>query len=223
MRKLYVLLVSVVLCAPHGRTQEPPAPSIKTVTVEEVVLDLVVRDKKGKPVTDLTPDQIAVSDNGSKQTLTSFRLVRGKEAVTPKGAVTTLEPLRQLRLVTLAFDALGPADQRKTARTAALDLIKAEQGTNVFYSVVVINTRLFALQPFTTDKDALAKAIERATNGLAATTLNSESDSVQQELRRNLGGQTASQAMESTAGSGTPSADQFVQAKLASVMLDILR
>ena len=38
---------------------------------------------------------------------------------------------------------------------------------NVFYSVVVIDTRLLVLQQFTKDHDALTKAIERATEGSA--------------------------------------------------------
>jgi VWFA-related protein len=239
MKNLSALMAATMVAAPFAFAQVPPgapAPAAQSVTVEEVVLDLVARDKKGKPVTDLDPDEITVSDNGTRQTLTSFRLVRGKEAVSAKGSVTTLEPLRQLRLVTLAFDELSAPDQRKTARTAALDLIKSEQGTNVFYSVVVINTRLLALQPFTSDTAALAKAIERATSGQSAVTLTSESDTILQELKRNLGGQTvngadqdvnllaaATQTAGNTSSSGPPSADQFVQAKLASVMLDMLR
>jgi VWFA-related protein len=235
------MIAVAIITAPPGYAQLPPtapAAQIKSVTVEEVVLDIVVRDKKGKPVTDLEPGDLSVSDNGTKQALTSFRLVRGKEAVSAQGAATALEPLRQLRLVTLAFDALGAADQRKNARTAALDLVKGDQGTNVYYSVVVINTRLLALQQFTNDKEALSKAIERATNGLAAGALTSESDSIQAELKRNLAGQTvngadqdvnllasASQTASSTSNNGPPSGggEQFVQAKLASVMLDMLR
>jgi VWFA-related protein len=238
MKRIAVLIAAASMAVPGSFAQEPPtSPSVKT-TVEEVVLDLVVRDKKGKPVTDLEPGDLTVMDNGAKQTLTSFRLVRGREAINEKGASTTLEPLRQLRLVTLAFDALGAADQRKTARSAALDLIRSDQGTNVFYSVVVINTKLLALQKFTTDKELLAKAIERATNGLAAGTLTSESDAIMAELKRNLAGQTvngadqdvnlitsASQTASSTSSNGPPSGggEQFVQAKLASVMLDMLR
>jgi VWFA-related protein len=241
MKNLSAMIAVAIITAPPGYAQLPPtapAAQIKSVTVEEVVLDIVVRDKKGKPVTDLEPGDLSVSDNGTKQALTSFRLVRGKEAVSAQGAATALEPLRQLRLVTLAFDALGAADQRKNARTAALDLVKGDQGTNVYYSVVVINTRLLALQQFTNDKEALAKAIDRATNGLAAGALTSESDSIQAELKRNLAGQTvngadqdvnllasASQTASSTSNNGPPSGggEQFVQAKLASVMLDMLR
>ena len=125
MTNLSSLLAIAMAAAPLMLAQTPPAatpPTVKSVTVEEVVLDLVVRDKKGKPVTDLDPGDLTVSDNGTKQTLTSFRLVRGKEAVSAKGSATALDPLRQLRLVTLAFDALNAPDQRKTARTGCARL-----------------------------------------------------------------------------------------------------
>jgi VWFA-related protein len=240
MKRFALILASATFSGPFVLSQEPPRsapPAVQTI-VEEVVLDIVARDKKGKSVADLARGEITVTDNGSKQSLTSFRLVRGKDAVNEKGSTTTLEPLRQLRLVTLAFEALGEADQRKTARAAALDFIRSEQGPNIFYSVVVINTRLLALQRFTTDKELLAKAIEQATNGLAAGTLTSESDAIMAELKRNLGGQTvngadqdvnllsaASQTAGATSSSGPPTGggEQFVQAKLASVMLDMLR
>jgi VWFA-related protein len=214
----------------------PQTPTVKTTT-EEVLLDIIVRDKKGKPITDVKPEELTVTDNGAPQTLTSFRLVRGAEAVSQTGATSTLDPLRQLRLVTLAFEPLGELDQRKMARSAAIDLIKGEQGANVFYSVVLINTRLLVLQPFTNDKDALAGAIERAAGGSAGGKLMSESDAIQAELRRQLGGQTlagadqpttliaaASQAasQNTTQGRPGPNAD-FTKPILAQIMLDMLR
>ena len=206
-------------------------PTVKT-TVDEVLLDIVVRDKKGKPITDLKPEDVTVVDNGVKQDLTSFRLVRGVEAITQSGAKTTLDPLRQVRLVTLAFDALGEADQRKTARTAAADLIKGGQGANVFYSVVVINQQLLVLQPFTADRAALVKAIDSATAGLATARLASESETIKSELRRNLNGQTVNGADQdvnllaaatATAGQPVANGSQALEAKLASVLLDMLR
>src|SRR5260370_31595391 len=112
--------VAAVLVPPRVRGQQAGVPTVKT-TVDEVLLDLIVRDKKGKPVADLKPGDITVVDNGARQTLTSFRLVTGVEAVTSSGARTALDPLRQLRLVTLAFEAMGEADQRKLARNAAID------------------------------------------------------------------------------------------------------
>ncbi len=222
-----VLILAVV--APLAFPQQQPV--VKT-NVDEVLLDLIVRDKKGKPVTDLKPGDITITDNGVKQNILSFRQVRGSEAVSATGAATPLDPLRQIRLVTLAFEPLSAPDQRKLASTAALDLIKGEQGINVFYSVVVIDTRLLVLQQFTRDHDALAKAIARATEGLSAPRLSSESDAIMAELKRNLGGQTVNGADQDanlrtaavqTAVQPVTNGDSAIQAKLASVMLDMLR
>ncbi len=209
-------------------------PTIKT-NVDQVVLDLVVRDKKGKPINDLKREELTVTENGAKQTLLSFRHVQGSEAISSTaatasaGAPAKLDALRQLRLVTLAFEPLGGPDERKLARTAALDLVKSEQGPNVFYSVVAINTRLLVLQAFTTDRTALAAAIDKATAGTSAPKMVQESDSIQAELKRQLGGDAvgpdsnilaaAAQAGDQPAG---PGAD-VTKAALAQIMLDILR
>jgi VWFA-related protein len=223
------LLVTAALAPLPAPAQQSAGSTVKA-NVDEVLLDLIVRDKKGKPVTDLKPEDISVLDNGGKQTITSFRLVSGSDALTSGGARTALDPLRQIRLVTLAFEAMTEADQRKLARTAAIDLIKGDQGTNVYYAVVVINTHLFVLQQFTKDKDALTKAIDRATGGLSGSSFTSESDAIQAELRRNLGGQNGADqpgnllsAASQTASQAISNGSDALQAKLASVMLDMLR
>ena len=87
-RAMYLPLAVAALLAAQ-------TPTVRT-TVDEVLLDLIVRDKKGKPVTDLKPEDLTVFDNGVKQTLTSFRLVSGAEAIGTNGAKTALDPLRQL-------------------------------------------------------------------------------------------------------------------------------
>ena len=230
-------LLPVFAQQPAVPASAPAQSSTVKTTAEEVLLDVIVRDKKGKPITDLKPDELTVLDNGVPQTLSGFRLVRGAEAITQTGVTTPLDPLRVLRLVTLAFEPLGEIDQRKMARSAAIDLINGEQGTNVYYSVVAINTRLLALQPFTKDKEALTRAIDRATSGYAGPKLMSESDSIQAELRRQLGGQTvagadqpttllaaASQVATQDTFQGRPPADtDFTKPVLARVMLDMLR
>jgi VWFA-related protein len=245
---LFALLSALIILPAFAQQPVAPASAAQTPTVaaqtptvkataEEVLLDVIVRDKKGKPITDLKPEELTVSDNGVPQRLSGFRLVRGAEAVSQTGATTPLDPLRQLRLVTLAFEPLGEIDQRKMARSAAIDLITGEQGTNVYYSVVAINNRLLVLQPFTKDKEALTRAIERATAGYGGPKLMSESDAIQAELRRQLGGQTvagadqpttllaaASQAASQNTLQGRPPADtDFTKPVLVRVMLDMLR
>jgi VWFA-related protein len=216
-----------LVCAMAAAQQSPQQPLVKSTT-EEVILDIVVRDKKGKPVTDLKPDELTVTDAGARQTLTSFRLVRGAEAIAPTGETIHLDPLRQIRLVTLAFEAMSAPEQRKLARSAGLDLIKGEQGTNTFYSVVAINTQLSVLQAFTSDKEKLSKAINLATEGVSGPKLASESDAILAELKRNVAGQinqdsdviaAASQTAAQTVSNGA----QALDATLASVMLDMLR
>jgi VWFA-related protein len=221
--KFTAAVVALLAAAPVFSQQQP----IVKTSVDEVLLDLVVRDKKGKPITDLKPEDIAVSDNSAKQAFTSFRLVRGAEAISSEGTATRLDPLRQIRLVTLAFEALSAPEQRKLARAAALDLIKGDQGTNVFYSVVVIDTRLLVLSQFTRDQDGLTKAIERATEGIAAPRLASESDALTAELRRNQGpGVTDTDllaAATDTAAQPVNNGSAALQAKLAAVLLDMLK
>lgn len=180
----FALTALVLMAVPARPQQSGGSGATVKANVDEVVLDLIVRDKKGKPITDLRQEELTVSDNGAKQTIKSFRLVRGSEAVSQTGATTQLDPLRQLRLVTLAFESLGDAAQRKSAREAALDLVKGDQGTNVFFSVVALNTRLLVLQSFTTDKTLLSAAIDKATSGGGAQKLISDSDAIQDQLRK---------------------------------------
>jgi VWFA-related protein len=237
-----IALAATVISAP-AQTPAPAAaqqtPTIKSST-EEVLLDIVVRDKKGKPINDIKPDDLNITDNGAKQTVNSFRLVQGAEAISHTGEKVALDPMRQVRLVTLAFESMGEPDQRLNARKAAIDLIKGDQGTNVFYAVVMINSQLMVLQQFTNDKASLTKAIERATAGTSASTLISESNSIKADLQRYLAGPTNGLGVVGTAegattpnvptvntGQGAPANTSSygaanVQAKLVSVMLDML-
>ena len=227
-------LLSLLTIAVPGQQQPPSTstPTIKT-NVDEVLVDIIVRDKKGKPVYDVKPRDVTVTDNGMKQELTSFRLVQGAEAVSSEGARTALDALHQIRLVTLAFEAMGGGDQRQVARRAAIDLIKGEQGTNVFYSVVMISTQLNLLQAFTRDRDALQKAIELATSGMASTQFNAESDRAKKVLQERLtqmtGQPDVAQALRTldsnpTAPPGNPAlGSQALDAKMVEIMLDMTR
>src|SRR2546423_249410 len=139
----WLLLLAIAAPAQQGINVTPPGqPAIRT-TVEEVILDVVVRDKKGKQVRELGPADFEVLDNGAKQTIRSVRLVEGREAIS-KGAAAgatapqALDPLHQIRLVTLVFERLSP-ESRRFARDAALNLLKSAQAKNVYYAVMTID------------------------------------------------------------------------------------
>ncbi|HWY47409.1 MAG TPA: VWA domain-containing protein, partial [Bryobacteraceae bacterium] len=151
-----------------GLVAQTPAPAEDSqkagfkANAEETVVDVVVRDKKGRLVKDLKESDFTVTDNGQTRPIKSFRIVEGTEAINASGGRTQLDPLRQLRLITLVFQG-GDQNAKKLARDAALELIKGELAQNVYISVMAIDHRLQAIQPFTNDRQLLRKAIARAT------------------------------------------------------------
>lgn len=153
--KAITAIALALLSAGSGIAQTPAIQS----TRQEVLLDVIVRDKKGKAVRDLGAADFQITDDGAAQKINSIRFV---ESETPTPG--TLDPLRQVRLVTLVFEGLGQ-DGRTLARQAALDLIKTDAAPNVYFGVFSVDHKLSVLQQYTADRERLKKAIERATGG----------------------------------------------------------
>lgn len=70
--KPVLLLFALVLPCASARAQNAPQTSTLTVRARLVVLDLVVMDKDGKPVEDLTRDDFTVYEDGKAQRVVSF-------------------------------------------------------------------------------------------------------------------------------------------------------
>jgi len=176
--------------ASYGQ-QNPTAPSQATAirkTSEEVLLDVVVRDKKGRPVNNLKPEDFQIFDNGEQKQIIAFRLVQGGEAVTAGGARTQLDPLRQVRLVTMIFQCWNN-DARRLAHDAAMGLLKGELPQNVYMAVMTIDHKLEVLQSFTNDPVLLRKAIDHATRS-ENTDFSSDTAMVQKQLEEMVGPDT---------------------------------
>jgi len=165
-----------------------PPPEIRRdvfrVETEVVLLDLVVRDKKGRTVRDLRPEELTVYEDGVKQEIGSFRFLDSRalgeaqeqagqpqqppdQTAAPGKAARPAQPAesRHLNLVTLLFDRLGP-DGRNIARKAALSFLELEDRPDVYVSVFQIDESLKLLQQFTTDRETSRHAILRATGEL---------------------------------------------------------
>lgn len=108
---VFAISVGPGVCAQQSQTLSAPAPIVKS-SAEEVLLDVVVRDKKGREVTNLKAEDFQVLDNGEPKKITSFRLVEGRESVQASGARSLLDPLRQARLVTMIFQFRSEAARR---------------------------------------------------------------------------------------------------------------
>lgn len=154
---LCAILLSI---AAFGGQATPPPEStgvqFRSAT-NEVVLDMVVTDKKGRALTDLRKEEITLIDNGVKQEILGFRMV---DATADSAAKKTREP----HLITLVFESME-ADARRQAKVAGMELLKTLPPEGIYVGVVGINQQLSLLQPFTTDREKLKSAIEIATNG----------------------------------------------------------
>src|SRR5882724_779067 len=87
-------LLIAVLALPLN-AQDPASKSADTTfraTSKEVLLDVVVRDKKGNLIRNLKPEEVQVSDDGAQQKIISFRLRTGAELSTEEAAAAATAP-----------------------------------------------------------------------------------------------------------------------------------
>lgn len=158
---------------------EPP-PTFRA-DAQVVLLDMVVRDSKDQPVSDLRADEVEVYEDGRRCEIVSFRLVRsdatvdspappgsaGQGATVGTGASGSGAPTRPA-LVLLVFDQLT-GDAARRARSAGERFASASFPPGTSFAVFKTGLGLRVLQPFTTNRQLLAPAIRSATSGAGST------------------------------------------------------
>src|SRR5439155_2404539 len=122
MRPLSLVLV-VALAAPlaaQAPTQTPASPPAFRTGTAVVLLDVVIRDKKGRPVPDVKPEEIEVYEDGTRQKVETFHWVDTEPPPVEGAAAPSRVPdsARQINLVSLVFDQLGPDGRRLAAKAA---------------------------------------------------------------------------------------------------------
>jgi VWFA-related protein len=133
------------------------------INTSEVLLDVLVKDKKGRPVRDLKPEEIEVFEDGVKQQITAFRLINIEEEKKGGSAdQTTSASLRQLNLVTLVFDHFD-AIRALSARDAGLNFVDNALNENMLIRVLVSGRKLYVVEQFTKDAKKIRQAIMKAT------------------------------------------------------------
>jgi VWFA-related protein len=222
-------VLCALLSAPVG-AQEPP-PDLRgrvfRVETEVVVLDVVVRDRKGRTVRDLRPEEVEVYEDGVKQAVASFRLL---DAAAPASAAEA--PVRQaeapdegryVNLVSLVFDQLGP-DGRRLARQAALDLLKLEDRPDLYMSVFQVGESLRLLQQFTKDREPLREAVKRATGELNTQYTPATDDLAAATRAADLARQQLQSGAQSGGAGGAGAVAQLSQeAAMAEMLVNALR
>src|SRR5882762_729721 len=176
MQKLGVTLVCLapLLAGLAPAQNAPPAetgPAIR-VTTTEVLLDLIVRDKRGRQVKNLKPGDVEIYEDGVRQQILSFRAAGSHEAQRresgteiKKGAENLASrSLRAVNVVCIVFHNLDPVS-RNRAIEAVQEFIKNELQPETYVGVFNLNDRLTALYPFTNNRQELIQAAQNAFNG----------------------------------------------------------
>ncbi len=136
------------------------------------MLDLIVRDSRGREVKNLKPADVEIYEDGVRQEIRSFRMVSGKEVMKeagsegkrPAGAALPENPLPATNLVCLVFHNLDPNTQ-VIAIDAAREFLKYSLEPNTWVSVFSLDTELHALEPFTTDRAELLRTVNGIGSG----------------------------------------------------------
>lgn len=164
------------ISAQSQQTKQEKDDSI-VLRANEVLLDVVVRDKKGKVVKDLKRSDFEIYEDNEKQDISSFTLVsrestavaETKKDVTSTTPATTSErePFGNINLIAMVFDHLSP-DARNLARKAATTFVDENIQRDDLATVCVIDRSLNVIQQYTSDIELLKQAVDRATSTVAS-------------------------------------------------------
>ena len=140
------------------------------VTSNLVSLDVTVKDKKGKAVTDLHPEDFTVIENGVAQKIEFFdSTLTTNEAGQPEKANDPAQPVSRTRsglprnIIALVLD--GQSTQvanLKHVREGIVKYIRERVTDSDSVALLSISSGLQLRQPFTQDKQKLIAAVENA-------------------------------------------------------------
>ena len=147
--------------------QTTPVESGSTIrsTATEVLLDVIVRDKRGKPVKNLKAGEVEVLEDGVRQEIRTVRFVGARDVQQqkklPVPAGTVSRPLRATNVVCIVFHNLDPLSRHR-AIEAVQEFLGNEMQPDTYFGVFNLDDRLTAVHPFTTDRAAVLKAAKSA-------------------------------------------------------------
>jgi VWFA-related protein len=145
----------------------PWTPPTGTIRVESNVVEVgvVVRDKQGKPVPGLKPDDFKIFDEGKEQPISQFAEERapGKQAAASAAPQPVAETTsQQTNFVAMLFDDIDlPPPDFNNARAAAVKLI--QQGLQPNDRVAILTVVTGTVLEFTGDKAKLLAALQSLT------------------------------------------------------------
>ena len=180
-RSILVLApLALLTTALHGGAQQLPTQRVagsEKTGVTAVLVDVVVRDKKGMPVRDLQQSDFEILEDGAPQTAGSFTPIFEAEVPPTTAAVATPAPVaaggstgadgtgasqaatKLTPITALVFDRLSP-EGRQLAVKAARAYVTEKEPLPSMMGVFGIDLAFTPYAPFTKDRETLEKALD---------------------------------------------------------------
>jgi VWFA-related protein len=169
----FAFFLAAIPVQPQDKKQTKSADDddVIKVTSNLVSLDVIVKDKKGKAVTDLKPEDFTVSENGVPQKIEFFdsTLTSGSEAGQPETAIDPTLPKQRTangfprNIIALVLDGQSTElANLKHVREGMVKYIRERISDSDSVALFSISGGLQLLQPFTQDKARLIAAVEKA-------------------------------------------------------------
>ena len=218
-------VISVGAQAPFGQVSAGPEQSQAAqrattplqAGVSAVLVDVVVRDKKGDPVRDLRESEVQLLEDGVPQTIASFTPVLDRGAVPappapapsaiPPAAPTASAPaVSEARppVTALVFDRLTP-EARRLAVAAAQNYVGAKPEAAGYIGIFGVDLSLMPVAPFTRNtrvlKAALDRMATRATSTFNSAEAREKAASLEQAASAAAQSTTAAEASAGASGS----------------------
>jgi VWFA-related protein len=169
MKYFALQLLLVFLCAPVAFAQQEE--DVVKVKSNLVNIDVIVKDKKGKYISDLKPEDFTIVENGVAQKIEFFDAPLSRDEVktaapgaTPEAAKTPAPPSSAPRnYIALVIDSqTTDITNLKQVREGTLKYIREQITDNDVVALLSVTNGLQMLQPFTQDKAKLIAALENA-------------------------------------------------------------
>lgn len=176
-----VCLAALAMEPAPARAQGPPAeqnqPPVIRTGVAEVVLDVVVRDRRGRLVRNLKPEDLEIFENGVRQQIRSFRLAGVESRRTERGQSKPASgpaasggqrpvPLRAVNLLCFVFHNLDPVNRTRALRLAE-SVLSEDLPPNTLAAVFTLDDYLTPVSAFTDQRKDLLAAVQQAFSGRA--------------------------------------------------------
>ena len=232
--------------APYGQPQIPRADQTYSTATTAILVDVVVRDGKGRPVLDLSADDFEIAEDGVRQKVDTFtRVARGggigvgvgwrtpgSTTVTPTGRGghdDDAQPEGEAATA-LVFDRLS-SEALRLAQRATLDYVPMNGDSAVRVGVFATDPGVRVVQHYTTDRAQVRRAVAALVPG--GTTVAEEKGERTDELvarRRQL--EEESQALVRAAAgiggaalarNGAQIGERETERRLVQTELNILR